>query len=84
MKMEASVVRGHSKIALGTPHCQVCVVFLGQPVPVVSTGHGYALFCEQCALGRSAPTIRVRDPERLAMRLDYDSSARDASSREEE
>lgn len=82
--MEAGVLRNHSKLALGTPHCTVCVVFLGQPVPVVSTGHGYALFCEQCALGRSSPTVRVRDPARLALRVDGDPASHDAGSSEEE
>ncbi len=68
--MEAGVVRSQTRFALGTPHCQTCVVFLGQPVPVISTPRGYALFCVQCELGRGPITVRARDASRLALRVD--------------
>lgn len=41
-----------SRLSFGKPHCEVCPLFLGQPVPVVQTERGIALFCEVCALGR--------------------------------
>ena len=68
--MEASVVRNAHPMAFGTPHCQVCLVFLGQPVPVVSTARGYRLFCEVCELGRGAITVRARDAHRMDIRVD--------------
>ncbi len=80
--MEATVIR--SRNAIGTPHCQVCVMFLGQPVPIVAARHGYALFCEQCALGHNAPVLRVRDPKGMQIHVDSDPAATSASRGEEE
>ena len=82
--METGVLRSHVKVALGTPHCQVCVMFLAQPVPVISTAHGYALFCETCALGRSAPAVSVRSRKEFDITVDRDPSAADAARSEEE
>lgn len=80
--MEAGVVR--TRIAVGTPHCQVCVMFLGQSVPIVASGHGYALFCEQCALGHNSPVLRVRDTGKMNIRVDSDPAANAPSRGEEE
>lgn len=82
--MEAGVVRNSLKVAFGVPHCQVCVRFLGQPVPVISTPRGYALFCEQCELGRTTPTVRVRDAGRMSITVDGDPEAAPAVAGEEE
>lgn len=82
--METGVLRSHAKVALGTPQCSVCVVFLGQPVPVVQTAHGYALFCETCALGRSAPALRAKSRKGFDIRLDPDPAAGSPARSEEE
>jgi hypothetical protein len=58
------------RLAFGSPHCPVCPLFLGQPVPVTFTEHGYALFCEVCALGHGAVKISVNDPKNLELRVD--------------
>jgi hypothetical protein len=76
-------MRNSTKAAFGTPHCQVCVMFLGQPVPVISTPRGYALFCEVCDLGRRAPTVRVRDAGKMQITVDKDEAAAGANSEEE-
>ena len=62
-------------MAFGTPHCQVCLVFLGQPVPVVATPRGYRLFCEVCELGRGPITVNARDGRRMQIRVDPAPSA---------
>ena len=80
--MQTGVVR--TRIAVGTPHCQVCVMFLGQPVPIVASGHGYALFCEQCALGHNAPVLRVHDTGKMKIHVDSDPAAESGSRAEEE
>lgn len=80
--MEAGVVR--SRISVGTPHCQVCVMFLGQPVPIVASGRGYALFCEQCALGHNAPALRVRDDGKMQIHVDSDPETEPGGRGEEE
>jgi hypothetical protein len=81
--MEASVVRSPTRVSIGVPHCQVCVLFLGQPVPIIATGRGYALFCEQCALGHNAPVVRVRDAKKMQITVDGDPAAVAGSSEEE-
>ena len=82
--METGVIRSHAKVAFGTPHCSVCVMFLGQPVPVISTPRGYALFCEKCALGHSPSEMRVRGGKAFEIKVDRDPPARPASRSEEE
>ena len=59
-------------------------MFLGQPVPIVSTRRGYALFCEHCELGHNAPVLHVRDAKRMQIRVDNDPAASATSRAEEE
>ncbi|HEX9708654.1 MAG TPA: hypothetical protein VGB42_01555 [Candidatus Thermoplasmatota archaeon] len=48
-----------NRLVFAKPHCEVCPIFLGQPVPVVRTEHGYAIFCEVCALGHGPISVQA-------------------------
>ena len=56
-------------MAFGTPHCNVCPIFLGQAVPVVRTEHGYALFCQVCDLGHREVTVRAPRGKRVEVNI---------------
>lgn len=49
-----------NELTFGKPHCSVCLLFLGQPVPVVQTSRGIALFCEVCSLGRGPMRVSAQ------------------------